>query len=139
MTEEELKQLYWLKKEIKQIDNELQKLENMSLTKSHILTGLPFGNDKSDIVANYSCDIVDLETKLKEKKQKCIDNVAKVEDFIDNIEDSQIRQIFRFRHINGLSWDDIASEMNMHRTTVSKKYYGFMKISHKSHTTCDIM
>ncbi len=139
MTEKELKQLYWLKKEIKQIDNELQKLENMSLTKSPIITGLPFGNDKSDSVANYSCDIVDLETKLKEKKQKCIDNVARVEDFIDNIEDSEIRQIFRFRHIDGLSWDDIAGEMCMDRTTVSKKYRKFMKVSHKSHTTCVIM
>ncbi len=139
MTEEELKQLYWLKKEIKQIDDELQKLENMSLTKSPIITGLPFGNDKSDSVANYSCDIADLKAELKEKRQKYIDNATKVEKFINSIEDSEIRQIFRFRHMNGLSWDDIAGEMYMDRRTVSRKYYGFMKISHKSHTTCDII
>jgi len=127
MTEEELKQLYWLRKEIKQIDKKLKKLENMSLINSPITTGLPFGNNKSDIVANYSCNIADLKSKLKEKKQKYIDDATRVEEFIDNIEDSQIRQIFRFRHIDGLSWDDIAGEMYMARKTVTRKYYKYLK------------
>ncbi len=139
MTEEELKRLYWLGEEIKQIDKELKKLENMSLTKSPIITGLPFGNDKSDIVANYSCDIEDLKAELKEKRRKYIDDAIGVEKFIDNIKDSEIRQIFRFRHIDGLSWDDIAGEMNMHRTTATRKYYAFLKVAHNAHTTCVIM
>ncbi len=139
MTEKELKQVYWLKKEIKQIDNELQKLENMSLTKSPILTGLPFGNNKSDSVANYSCDIADLKAELKEKRQKYIDNATKIEKFINNIEDSEIRQIFRFRNINGLSWDDIAGEMYMDRRTVSRKYYKYLQVAHNAHMSCDII
>ncbi len=129
MTEKELKQLYWLKEEIKQIDDELQKLENISLTKSPIITGLPFGNDKSDNVANYSCDIADLKAELKEKRQKYIDDATRVEKFIDSIEDGQIRQIFRLRHIDGLSWDQIAGEMYMDRRTVSRKYYSFLKVT----------
>ncbi len=127
MTEEELKQLYWLRREIKQLDKELQKLENMSLVKSPAITGLPFGSDKSDNVANYSCNILDLRAELKEKRQKYIDNATRVEKFIDDIEDSEIRQIFRFRHIDGLSWDNIAGEMYLSRQTVKRIYNKFIK------------
>jgi len=68
-----------------------------------------------------------LKAELKEKRQKYIDNATKVEKFINNIEDSEIRQIFRFRHIDGLSWDDIAGEMYLSRQTVKRIYNKFME------------
>lgn len=139
MTERELNQIYWLRKEIKQLDKNLQRLENMSLIKSPIITGMPFGNKTNDTVARYSCDIIDLQNELINKRQKYLNQAKIIENYVDSITDSEIRQIVRLRHIDGLTWDEIGGEMNMDRSTVSKKYHNFIKKSHKSHEECDII
>lgn len=139
MTEKELNQLYWLKKEIRQLNDKLQRLENMSLVGSPVITGMPFGSKTSDNVARHSCEIVDLERELTAKRQTYIRQANEIEKYIESIEDSEIRQIFRLRHAEGLKWEDIGGEICMHRTTVSKKYYNFMKLSHKSHDTSVII
>ncbi len=139
MTEKELNQLCWLKKEIKQLDKKLKKLENMSLTKNPIITELPFGNEKSDNVARYSCDIVDLQNELIAKRHKCILKEKQIEKYIDNITDSEIKQIIRLRHVEGLTWAEIGGEMSLDRRTVSRKYYKYLKDAHNAHSTCDII
>ena len=46
--------------------------------------------------------------KLKAMKQRCCREREEILDYIDTIEDSLTRQIFRYRHIDGLSWQTIA-------------------------------
>lgn len=135
MTEKELNQLYWLKKEIRQLDDKLQRLENMSLVGSPVITGMPFGSKTSDNVARHSCEIVDLERELTAKRQTYIRRANEIEKYIESIEDSEIRQIFRLRHAEGLKWEEIAGEMSVHRTTVSRKYYKYLKVAHNAHDT----
>lgn len=139
MTEKELNQLYWLKKEIRQLDDKLQRLENMSLVGSSVITGMPFGSKTSDNVARHSCEIVDLERELTAKRQTYIRRANEIEKYIESIEDSEIRQIFRLRHAEGLKWEDIGGEMGVDRRTASRKYYKYLKVAHNARDTCVII
>lgn len=139
MTEKELQQVYWLKKEIASQQKRLCELREMSLVGSPAITGLPLGDGTSDTVAKYATEIACLEGMIKKNLEKCILELEKLEAFISSIEDSEIRLIFRLRHIEGLSWEEIGNELHIHRTSASKKYNEFIQNSHKSHITCAII
>lgn len=68
------------------------------------------------------------EAKIAELKAEC----EEVEDFILGIEDSLIRRIFRLCYMEGMTQDGVAKDINMHRSTISKKISDFFKVSHKS-------
>lgn len=139
MTEKELNRLYFLNKEIESQRKRLHQLQNMSKVKSPVITGLPKGNETKNTVAKYAVEIADLESKISLNIQKCWYEIRNLERYISDIDDCEIRQIIRLRHINGMTWDEIGKELNMHRTTISKKYRDFIKVSHKSHSSCDII
>ena len=62
---------------------------------------------------------------------------SKIERYIESVEDSEIRQIMRFRFMDLMSWNDIADQLHYERTTVAKKLRQFIN-SHNSHWFCDI-
>lgn len=133
MTETKLNQLYWLDKEIKHQKKRLSELQSISQVKSPIITGLPFVNGKSNITANYAVEITDLEEEISINIKKYYRELIEIEKYINTIDDSEMRQIMRLRHINHLTWYEIGEELNMERTTVSKKYCKFLKNSRNSH------
>lgn len=133
MTERKLNQLYWLNKEIKHQKKRLLELQSTSQVKSPIITGLPFVNTKNDITANYAIEIADLEAEIYINIQKYCHELMEIEKYINTIDDSEMRQIIRLKHISGLTWDDIGTELNMDRRTVSRKYHKFLKVAHNAH------
>lgn len=48
------------------------------------------------------------ELMLKRVKEKCCQDKEEILVYIESIEDSLVRQIFRYRHIDGLSWRAVA-------------------------------
>lgn len=139
MTEKELNRLYFLNKEIETQRKRLHQLQNMSMVKSHVITGLPRDNEIKNIVAKYAVEIADLESEINLNIQKCWNEIRKLERFINDITDCEIRQIIRLRHINGMTWDEIGFEMKMDRRTVSRKYHKYLKVAHNAHSICDII
>ncbi len=55
-----------------------------------------------------------------------------VEDFIESIPDSLTRRIFRMYYIEGLTQKDIARNVHMDRSRISRKIDDFMKNAHKA-------
>ena len=52
---------------------------------------------------------------------------ARIERYINTIDDVELRLIVRLRCINNMFWGDIGAEMGMDRRTASRKYYKFIK------------
>lgn len=77
------------------------------------------------------------KTQLRyEKKIEILSNECKeVEEFIESIQDSVTRRIFRMYYIDGMSQRKISSIMHMDRSNVSKKIDAFLKVSHNSHNS----
>ena len=64
MTARELKNLYYLKKEIKEQQRRLAELEAATTNCSTEITGLPSGKGISDKIGNYATQIADLRALL---------------------------------------------------------------------------
>lgn len=127
MTVEEINSIYYINKEIEQIQRELYDLKTKNFYKSNVLTGMPKGNLKHDIFSDYAEDIKTLEDMLHYSLKKLQIERKKIEKFLSLIEDAELRLIIRLRAVNNMSWEEIGEELRMHRTTVSKKYYKFFR------------
>lgn len=109
MTLKELSQLYYLNREIEMDKRRLQELEVKAVSSTASLSGMPHGTGVSDRVGRYAADIVDLKGIIEAKLQQCIYERNRLERYIATIDDSLTRQIFTYRFINGLPWEQVAA------------------------------
>lgn len=108
MTKKELKELYYLNREIEEIINKLNNLESSSYINGSKVTGLPCGTDINDSVGDLAADIADIKQLLELRKKESIIKYNKILRYIDSIDDARLRLIFTYRYINGLSWQQVA-------------------------------
>lgn len=109
MTLKELSQLYYLNREIEMDKRRLQELEVKAVSCAASLSGMPHGTGVSDRVGRYAAEIVDLKGIIEAKLQQCIYERNRLERYIATIDDSLTRQIFTYRFINGLPWEQVAA------------------------------
>lgn len=69
---------------------------------------------------------------LRKRIERCDTEMVRVERFIDGIQDSELRQIFQMRYIDGMKLQKIAEQMNMERSGIGKKINAYLKLSHNS-------
>ena len=114
MTRKELSQLYYLKKEIKEQQRRLDELETAATACTAKITGVPSGRGISDKIGNYAAQIADLKGLLDLNLKKCFYELNRLDRFIQNVEDSQMRIILTLRYIQGLTWQKIAFAIGEH-------------------------
>lgn len=122
MTKEELKQIYYINKEIKMWQRELDAIECKSLIKGQALTGMPFVSGTSDPTFSIVAE--------REKYRKIIDGKLaeiqvqrrKIIEYIDSIDDSFLRQIIFLRNVSCMNWGQIATELDSTIDCVKQKY-----------------
>lgn len=127
MTVEELSELYYINKEIEQIQKELYDLKNKNFFKNSILSDMPKGGERLDEFVAYVDDVKTLENMLQYSLRKLQEKRKKIEAFLEGIEDSELRLIMRLRAVNNMKWEEIAGEIGLERTTVSKKFYKYFR------------
>ena len=112
MTVKELSQLYYLGKEIELCQKQLAELEAQRGISAINMDGMPHtkGMTKSQI-EQLAAEIVDLKAIIHAKQIECIHERNRLERYIADIPDSEIRNIFTYRFVNRLSWDDVATCM----------------------------
>lgn len=135
MTIPELADYYALKKEIIQLEEMISDLEittigslsysNISVSKSH---------SNSSPTENVALRLVKLKEKLNEKKESLLIDAEKAEEFLNTIDDSEIRLIIRKRFMEGKTWSKISEELIMDRTTPYYKLKNYLKRNRKNET-----
>lgn len=108
MTKQELSQLYHLNREIEHMQKRLKELESIATSSTSRITGMPHGSGVSDKVGDYAAEITDLKELIDLNLKKCFYELNRLNRYIENIEDSEIRIIMSLRYINGLSWQQVA-------------------------------
>ena len=134
MTKKELKNLYYLKKEIVEQKKRIKELENLATSCTAKVTELTNKTEVIDKVGNYATEIADLKRLLDLNLKKRFYELVRLDKFIESIEDSEIRTILMLRYAQGLSWQQIAKDMEVigDGSTERKKHNRFLKVSRNS-------
>lgn len=113
MTKQELEEVFYIDKEIKDLERRISTKEKQS-------------EDVSDVVQNgykrhaviFGIDVKrayklqNMYEKLKKYKIQLVEKKQEIENYIETIPFSEIRQIFRYRYLDNISWVQIAHRMN---------------------------
>lgn len=128
MTEQELSRYYYLKKEIKDLEDRLKEL------------GVGLSSINLDKEISGTAEHTSIQEKIAIIKEKWInarlsalEEYLKIENYIESVEDVEIRQIMRYRFLDLYDWYKIGEILHCDRTTASKKMRAYIKLSHNSH------
>ena len=113
-----LNALYWLKQEITQIENQIKEITVLSAAS---ITGMPKGNNVSSPVEKFYERLEKLREKLQAKLDQYIVEKERIEDYIESIDDAEVRVIARKRFIENKTYQVIGDEMYTDGSTARKK------------------
>ena len=113
MTKEELKQIYHLNKEVVMWQKELSKLQCKSLIKGQEITDMPFSGGISDKVGNMAVDMADIDAIIRGKLAEIQVQRKVIIEYINNIDDSFIRQIVFLRNVSCMNWNQVSKEIGI--------------------------
>lgn len=131
MTKKELEQLLDLRKEIRELDARVEKLQRdrVGQVVDKVQTSMkeyPYiyaektirGTDETD--KKHRRELTESEILLLKRRQQAVDAEYKISQYIKSIENSRIRRIISLRYEEGLSWEKVADAMNCDRTYPEK-------------------
>lgn len=107
MTEKELSKYFHLKKEIEDLEERIEKLGNG--VGSIEITDMPGGSHAKNSIQEK---IVLLKEKWINARISALEEYLKIENYIENIEDLEIKQIMRYRFMDLMKWEQIDRKMN---------------------------
>ena len=119
-----LNKLYYLKIDIENIKEEIRNIPTIS---SPQITGMPHGTDVSNPIEAYFLKKEKLIEKLNSKIEKYTEELMRIEDIIDTIDDEEVRAIARMRFVQCLKWEEIGEKVHLERTTCAKKLKKYIK------------
>ena len=123
-----LNKLYFLKIEINELKLEIDGLSELNSSKAN---GMPHSSGISDPTAQYFLKKQKLIEKLNKKLEKYIEELTRIENFIDIIEEPEIRIIARMRFIDNLSWKEISKKIHLDRTVCYRKIKKYLEIKNE--------
>ena len=120
MTIKELSQYHNVKIEIQQIK------DNIGSSK---ITGMPMvsSGNNSNPTERIGIKLAKLKTTLENKKDKLLDEATKIEEFLNTVEDGEIRIIIRKRFLEGKTWKEVSKDIIADRSTPYYKLKKYLK------------
>lgn len=107
----DLSQLFWLNREIEELQRRLDELEMLATSCTSHITGMPKSAGVVDRLAKYSVEIADLRALLDLNLKKCFYELNRLNRYIEGVADGQVRLILSLRYVNGLGWRQIADSI----------------------------
>ena len=128
-TKELLKQYNDLQKEIKELEQRIERVKNKKIqVVSDTVKGSPYFpyNDRTFIVTGIEVDkkeqtLERLNSILCKRRAKCTELKLQIEEFINTIPDSRTRRVFSLRYIDGLNWLQIARKIERYDESYPRK------------------
>lgn len=109
-TRKDLSQLYYLKREIRNDERRLQDMKDAATKITQSMSGMPGSGKKSDKTA-IAAEIADLESIIRSKNKMCVAHYNRIMRYVAEIDDSFMRQIITYRHVDMMKWRDIAQKI----------------------------
>ena len=128
MTKSDLEQIYYLNRELKMWETELERVRCKSLVGSPLPSN-SHGSGVSDKVADRAERIIELENRIIAKRDEIQRLRDEAVEYIYSIPDSLTRQIIYYRCVSLMSWCRVAYEVGGYNTAESVRqiYSRFMR------------
>lgn len=104
MTKQKLKKLSILKAEIDMLEDEIFEMDKKQKYNEEIF-GVGF------LVEGLNSEIENYKQQLISKTEEYYQVLGEIEEYLDSIEDAEIRMIFRCRYIKKMTWMQIAFQI----------------------------
>ena len=129
MTREELIQYCDLKKEIEDLEKRIDKIHKTTeMVSDTVQNGYKHRAVIFGVDLTRKRKLHAYEDKLQEFYDKLFEKQNKIEDYIEKIPKSDVRQIFRYRYIDNMNWKQIQVLMQYrHEDTARKKHDKFLE------------
>ncbi|MDE5995113.1 MAG: hypothetical protein K2G60_06335 [Oscillospiraceae bacterium] len=128
MTENELNSLYYISQRIRKLKQRIAELNSEIGIGSGAMNGMPHGTGIGNPVENLIIKKCDLCDKLNAELLLKIEEEQKIRSYISSAKDEEVKLIMEMRFIHLMKWQDISAELNIDRTTASKKMRNYLKI-----------
>lgn len=140
MTQEELKKYRITKKSLetikKQLDKEYSKeIEVVSGKVSASMDVFPYTEIRVGVQMYNPNENDEHQAKIKQyerEKAEKEEYLRRADLFINSIGDEEVKTILRMLYFEGKKQKDVAKELNLERSTISKKVTTYFKVSHNS-------
>ena len=126
MTKEELSKYYYFKQEIKQVEDKIKEIDS-TFMRASLINCEKFERKLSNPQEKRMILIEKYEQKLEIAINKSIEELIKIEEFINSIEDPENRMIFRYRYIELKSWNEISSLIHISRSAIFERHNKILK------------
>ena len=142
LTKQELSQLKHIKEEIRLLQKAIADIEYEYVTDSVKGSSKHFPFVEHTImitgadVEGHDRKARRLKAQLERRESDLLDKRAEIEEFIDTIDDSFIRQIIALRYISCFQWEQVAAHMGSGYTVncIKKQHERFMRKEEKYET-----
>lgn len=133
MTREQLEEYRSKKEEIAELTYKLQHLsEDDEMVGNDVIMDYRTGYPRPQSVVGVDWDKYDnTKARYTSRMGKLQEECDAVEQFVEDIEDSMTRRIFRMYYIDGISQRDVAAAVHLSQTAISKKISEFLKMEYK--------
>lgn len=122
-----LNKLYYIKKEIEELKEEIKNIPEIS---GIDMSGMPHSNTASDPIYNIFQKKEKLIERLNKKIERYLDELIRIENVIDGIEDIKVRTIARMRFVQNKKWEDIGKAVHIDRTACYRKLKNYVEKLH---------
>lgn len=131
LTKKELSELYWLNREIEEEQRKLAELKVAATDCTAKITGLPHVSGTHDKIGDLSILIAEQKDLIELKVKQSIIEYNRLNRYIKDIPDAQMRMILSLRYVNGLTWQQVADSIGEGNTAdaIRKKHDKFLKLS----------
>lgn len=121
LTTTELSQLRLLKREIAAEKERLAAVRALLGPGARRLDGMPRAGGAADPTAACAAELCYLEQLIAENMQRAVCELLRLQRFINDIPDSETRQIFSERYIKGRSWLAVAFRLGWSDEQIPRK------------------
>lgn len=133
MTEHELMSLVYIQARIKRISERIAELEEEDGLGSINMDGMPHGTTPGNPVERMALARAALHEKLLQLRADLLERELAIMEYIESVEQEDIKLIMEMRYIDAKYWQDIAIEWEERtgkyadRTTLAKKVEKYLR------------
>lgn len=133
MTREQLEEYRSKKEEIAELEYKLKHIsDNDEMVGNDVIMDYRSGFPVPQSVVGVDWKKYDnAKARYTNRLAKLREECDKIEEYVESIEDSVTRRIFRMYYIDGISQDKVANAVHMSQSLVSKKISDFLKSEYK--------